>query len=179
MRDPVRVGARDPDAEHAAKRMRHDVGLGYSEMIEQRDRVARQRIEMQVALRLGGFAEADLVRHHHAIAGVAQRLDHRCPVARWEIAAMQQHHRAPVRLRGSYVHIGHPHLFAVVHQRQQMDGVGIGETFERDAIRFARCGSFSFRCGRRQQRRRRQGGHYRTNAHPSHPKTPVLKTGAY
>jgi len=32
-------------------------------MIEQRDRVARQRIEMQVALRLRRFAKADLVRH--------------------------------------------------------------------------------------------------------------------
>ena len=120
--------------------MRHDVGLGYSEMIEQRDRVARQRIEMQVALRLGGFSKADLVRHDHAIAGIAQGLDDRRPIARWEIAAVQQHHGAAVRLRGSYVHIGHPHLFAVVHQRQQVDGVGIGKAFEPDAVRLARRG---------------------------------------
>ena len=53
---------------------------------------------------------------------------------------MQQHHGAAVRLRGSDVHIGHPHLFAVVHQRQQVDGVGIGKTFEPDAVGFAFCG---------------------------------------
>ena len=52
---------------------------------------------------------------------------------------MQQHHGAPVRLRGSNIHIGHPHLFAVVHQRQQVDGVGIGKTFEADAVGLA-CG---------------------------------------
>ena len=51
---------------------------------------------------------------------------------------MQQHHGAPVRLRGGDVHIGHPHLFAVIHQRQQLDGVGIGKPFEPDAVRFAR-----------------------------------------
>ena len=55
---------------------------------------------------------------------------------------MQQHHGAPVRLRGSYVHIGHPHLFAVVHQRQQVDGVGIGKAFERDAVGLA-CGGLA------------------------------------
>ena len=50
--------------------MRDDVGLGDLQVIEQRDGVARQRVEMQVAGGLGGFAEADLVRHHHAVAGL-------------------------------------------------------------------------------------------------------------
>ncbi len=138
MRDPVGVGARDPHAKHAAERMRHDIGLGNVEMIEQRDRIARERIEMQIALRLRRFAEADLVRHHHAIAGFVQRLDDRRPIARWEISAVQQHHGASVRLRGRHVHIRHPHLFAVVHERQQVDGVGIGKALEPDAIGLTR-----------------------------------------
>ena len=53
---------------------------------------------------------------------------------------MQQHHGAAVRLRRSDVHIGHPHLFAVVDQRQHVDGVGIGKALEADAVGFARRG---------------------------------------
>ena len=49
MRDAVGIGARDAHAEHAAQRMRDDIGLGDLQMIEQRDGVARQRVEMQVA----------------------------------------------------------------------------------------------------------------------------------
>ena len=49
MSDPVGKGAGDAHAEHAAQRMRDDVGLGDLQMIEQRDGVARQRVEMQVA----------------------------------------------------------------------------------------------------------------------------------
>ena len=63
---------------------------------------------------------------------------------------MQQHHGAAVRLRRSDIHIGHPHLFAVVDQRQQVDGVGIGKAFEPDTVGLARRGSFGFCCGRRQ-----------------------------
>ena len=86
----------------------------------------------------GGFAEADLVRHHHAVAGVVQRLDDRRPIARRKIAAVQQHHDAAVRLRRRDVHIGHPHLLAVIDERQQVDGVGIGKAFKADAVGFAR-----------------------------------------
>ena len=50
---------------------------------------------------------------------------------------MQQHHDAAIRLRRRHVHIGHPHLLAVIDQRQQADGVGIGKTFKADAIGFA------------------------------------------
>ena len=65
---------------------------------------------------------------------------------------MQQHHGAAVRLRGGDVHIGHPHLFAVVHQRQQMDGVGIGKTLEPDAVGFARGGFGRMRAGKAAQK---------------------------
>jgi len=60
------------------------------------------------------------------------------PVARRKIAAVQQHHDAAVRLVGRDVHVGHPKLLAVIDQRQQVDGVGIGEAFEIDAVRLAR-----------------------------------------
>ena len=138
MRDPVRIGTRDAHAEHAAERMRDDIGFRDLQMIEQCDGVARQGVEMQLAERLGGFAEADLVRHHHAVAGVIQRLDLRRPVARRKIAAVQKHHGAAVRLRGCNVHIGHSHLLAVVVERQQADRVGIGKTFKADTVRLAR-----------------------------------------
>jgi hypothetical protein len=36
--------------------MRDDIGLGDLQMIEQRDGVAGQRVEMQVSLRLGGWS---------------------------------------------------------------------------------------------------------------------------
>lgn len=46
-------------------------------MIEQRQRVAGEIVEMQIAGRFGGFAEADLIRHHDAVAGLAQHSDQR------------------------------------------------------------------------------------------------------
>ena len=117
--------------------MGDDIGFGDLQMIEQRDGVARQIIEMQLAGRLGRFAEADLVRHHDAKTGIRQRLDHRRPIARRKIAPVQQQHGAPVRLRGGYVHIGHADRLAVIDQRQHVDGVGIGKAFQPDAIRLA------------------------------------------
>ena len=48
MVDAVRIGPRDAHGEHAAKRMRDDVGLGDLQGVQQRHGVARQRVEMQV-----------------------------------------------------------------------------------------------------------------------------------
>jgi hypothetical protein len=53
---------------------------------------------------------------------------------------MEQHHNAAVRLRRCHVHIGHPHLLAVIVKRLHADRVGIGKTFEADAVGFARAG---------------------------------------
>jgi hypothetical protein len=117
--------------------MRDDIGLGDLQMIEQRDGVARQRVEMQLGRRLGRFTKTDLIRHHYAVAGVNKRFDDGSPIARREIAAMQQHHGAAVRLRRGNVHIGHPQWLAVIDQRQHADGVGIGKTFKADAVGLA------------------------------------------
>ena len=137
MRDAIRIGAGDAHAQHAAERMRDDFGLVDLEMVEQRNGVARQRIEMQFAIRLGGFAEADLVRHHDAETCLAQHLDDGRPVAGREIAPVQQHHGAAVRLRRRDVHIGHAELLAVIDDGKEMHGVGIGKAFKRDAIGLA------------------------------------------
>ena len=53
MVDPVRIGARDSNTQHAAERMRDDIGFGYSQMVEQRHGVARQIVEMQLACGFG------------------------------------------------------------------------------------------------------------------------------
>jgi hypothetical protein len=50
-----------------------------------------------IALRLGGFAEADLVERQDAITGAGQCLDSGFPGRCAEILAVQQHHRAAVR----------------------------------------------------------------------------------
>ena len=118
--------------------MGDDVGLLDLQMVEQRHGVAREIVEMQVALLLGRFAEADLIGHHDPIAGAAQDLDDRGPVAGREIASVQQHYAAAVRLCRLDVHVGHLQRFAVIDDRQQADGVGVGETFEVDAIGLAR-----------------------------------------
>ena len=103
--------------------------------------VLRARVvEMQLACGFGGFAEADLVGHHHAIACIGQRLDDRRPITCRKIAAVQQHHDAAIRLRRRHVHIGHPQLLALVDERQQADRVGIGITFKADAVGFALLG---------------------------------------
>jgi hypothetical protein len=50
---------------------------------------------------------------------------------------MQQHHTTAVRLRRCHIHIGHPHLLAVIAKRQHADRVGIDKTFKADAVGFA------------------------------------------
>ena len=162
MRDAVGISPGDADAEHAAQRMRDDIEFRDLQMIHQRDGVARQGIEMQVGGWFGGFAEPDLVRHHHAVAGIRQRLDNRRPVARREITAVQQHHNAAVGLPRRHVHIGHPNLFTVIDQRQHVDGIGIGKAFQADAVRFPRSG---FRgVGGQQRQSEKGGGSQRWNA---------------
>ena len=69
---------------------------------------------------------------------------------------MQQHHAAAIRPRGRDIHIGHPHRFAVVHQRQQVDGVGIGKAFECDAVGLARGGFGSLRARKAAQNNRKE-----------------------
>ena len=170
MLDAVRIGPRDPHGKHAAHRMRDDIGLGNPQMVEQRDGIARQRIEVQVACGFGGFAKADLVRHHHAIAGLVQRLDDRRPVARRKISAVQQHHGAAVGLRRRHIHIGHPHLFAVIDQRQHVDGVGVRETFKADAVGLARFGGSSPEAVARGRASRPASGKQRGNQRTVHRK---------
>jgi hypothetical protein len=64
-------------------------------------------------LRLGGLAEADLVRRYDAITGLNQRFDRRFPGCGTKILSMQQYDSATVRLVGRNVHEGHGYGLAL------------------------------------------------------------------
>jgi hypothetical protein len=63
------------------------------ERIEQGGGVACKYIEMDVGERFRRFAEADLVWSNDAVAVCGKRLDRRLPIARREVAAMQEGRR--------------------------------------------------------------------------------------
>ena len=47
---------------------------------------------------------------------------------------MQQEDSPPIRLAiGRRIHIGHAQRLALMHDRQHVEGIGVGEAFERDA----------------------------------------------
>src|SRR5271154_2580217 len=106
------------------------------EAIEQRDGGARHVVETVSEGGLGGLAEADLVRGHDPIAGLAQRLDGGFPIARWEIPAMQKGNCPPVR-RPDWrsIHIGKAQILALERYRHEMDRIRVRKSFERDAHR--------------------------------------------
>ena len=85
---PVR--ARKPDGQHPAHRVANEVEAVDVKTVEERDRLARHRVETISERGFGRLAEADLVRSHDPIARLAQRLDGRLPIARGEVPAMQK-----------------------------------------------------------------------------------------
>src|SRR5678815_1591713 len=98
---------------------------------EQRAAVAGELLEGElVAFRLTGFAEADLVRRYHAIAGAAERLDGAVPGRGAEILAVQQHRGLVVRRRRLDVEIGHVELLPLRAETIMLDRIGIVETLQ-------------------------------------------------
>ena len=130
--DPVHprgVGAGEAHRQHAAHRMGHDVRPGDLEMIEQLDCMGGQHVEAERESRLGRFPERDLVGHDHAVSRARERRDHRVPIARRKVAAMQQQHGAAVSGAGRLdVHIGHAQRVIVLGERQHRHRMRIGES---------------------------------------------------
>jgi hypothetical protein len=109
---------------------------GNLQTVGERDRVGGHPVEGEGADRLRGFAEAELIGDHHAVAGIREGADHRVPVARRKVAPVQQQHRAAIRvLGGRHIHVGEALRLAIAHQRQEAHREGIGEAFEADAER--------------------------------------------
>ena len=117
--------------QHAAGRMADDNRLLHAELGQQRMGVAGELLEGEL---IGGglarFAETNLVRCNHAIAGGDQILDGRLPGRRTEILAVEQHHRLAVWLVGFDVHISHLQRLPLRVEAEMLDVVGIIETFE-------------------------------------------------
>jgi hypothetical protein len=133
--------------------MRDQRRLLHVERFEQRVRIARELLEaVLVARRLGRFAETDLVRRDHAIAGVGQRLDGLAPRRRAKVLAVQQHSRAAVRM---HVHVRHAHDLALRRQRESRDRIGIVEALQLGAVGGAVV-AVGLRCGIAGERRRRE-----------------------
>ncbi len=137
--DPRGIGAGDAHREHPAHRMRHDVRPRDLEMIEKLDRVRGEHVEAEREEGLGRLSEPHLVGNDHAVSGARERGDHRVPIARRKIAAVQQKHAAPVSLtRRLDVHVRHPERVLVLGERQHRHRMGVGKPFESDPIRFGR-----------------------------------------
>ena len=116
--------------------MSDDIDRLDMERIEQGGSVAGKRIEMKIGERLRRFAEADLVGNDDAVAVGGERLDRRLPIARGEVAAMQEERRAPVRITlWRHVHIGHVEPLAALRDHEHVYRVRVGEAFKPNAER--------------------------------------------
>src|SRR5258706_406719 len=103
------------------------------------------------------FAEADLVRHDHAIALAGQRRDRVRPVIAGKTFAVQQHHGFVVRRRGRrHIHVGHAQRLAFDGEIQMVHWVGIIDALEADA-EWLQGGRWSGRCLRHGAAAQRDG----------------------
>ncbi|OMP00335.1 hypothetical protein CCACVL1_03375 [Corchorus capsularis] len=133
-----RIHQRIARGQHAAGRVADQDGLLNAQRGQQRMRVARQLLErILIRTRLARFAEADLVRRDHAIAGARQRLDRAIPGGRAEVLAVQQHCDLAVGLLGLDVQIGHLQRIALGFELEQVDRRRIVEALQPGAIRGA------------------------------------------
>ena len=108
--------------------MAEDDGALDSERGQQSVRIRRKLLEtVLIALRLGRFAEADLIGSDNAVAVLRKRLDGGFPRRGAEILAVQKHHSVAVRLIRLHVHIGHVHRLALRGERVFTDRIGIVE----------------------------------------------------
>ncbi len=121
--------------QHAAGRVADDDGLLHADRGQELACVVGQLLErVLVMLRLGGFAKADLVGHHDAVAGVAQCLGGAGPGRAAEVLAVHEDDGAAVRAGRLDVHIGHLQIDALRREAVLLRRCGIGEFFEFGAV---------------------------------------------
>ncbi len=82
--------------------------------------------------RLGGLAETDLVRHHHAVTIGQQFDDGALPVGTGKILAVQKQHRFSIALFRRHIHVGHFQILLLIVQAQRLHRGGIRETRQTD-----------------------------------------------
>ena len=106
------------------------------ERIEQGGSIAGKRIEMKIGQRLRRFAKTDLVGNDDAVAVCGKHLDRGLPIARGEVAAMQEERGAPIRITlWRHVHIGHVEPLAALRDHEHVYRVRVGEAFKPNAER--------------------------------------------
>jgi hypothetical protein len=80
-----------------------------------------------ILLGLGGFAEADLVQGHNAVAGIAQGSNDVFPRGGAEVLAMQQNDRLAIGLRGPDIHVCHRQGLSLGPELVTLNGMGVVE----------------------------------------------------
>jgi hypothetical protein len=100
----------------------------YAEAHQQRVRVGGELVQAElVGLRLGGSAEADLVRNDQAITCIAQRTNGVLPDGAAEVLAVQEHDGPAIGLGRLNVHVGHRQRLSLRAERVGLDRIGIGK----------------------------------------------------
>ena len=123
-------------AEHSADRMTDDRGAIDPQRGQKRAGVAGELLERKlIVLRLGRFAEPDLIGRDHAVARRYQHRDGVLPGRRAEILAVKQHGDLAVGCRRRlHVHVGHVHGFALGREGEMRHRPRIIKTLQLRAV---------------------------------------------
>ena len=134
--DDVGELRRKAGRQHSSHRVADDHRLVDLQALQDRTRVARHVVEVVRNDRLRRAAVADLIRHDHPEAFLADRVNHAAEVEPGEVVAVKQDDGVAVRLaERRHVHEFDAHVLTVKRQRQVRGRIRIGDILARDAAR--------------------------------------------
>ena len=132
----LRVHEGESRRQHAPHGMPHHRHLLHPEGIQQVPGGARQQMKAVMNIRLGRFAETDLIRNNHPVTVFCQNADGILPVIAREVLAMEQQECLAGALSpGMNIHIGHSQLLSLQGHRKELQLRGIGVPFHADGER--------------------------------------------